>query len=57
MKNLIQRFLRRRGYYPLTVEEHNIVVQFRVYKAHQQKLQGGGCGGCPSAGGCSEAEA
>jgi len=49
---------------PLTEGEANIVTQFQafqaqqaaVYAAHAQKEAGGGCGGCPSRGGCSEAE-
>lgn len=37
--------------------EEAIVLQYREYMAHQQKLAGGGCGGCPSQGGCSDEEA
>lgn len=47
----------RLGYYRLDAEEYGIVLQFRTYRAHEQKLAGAGCGGCPSQGGCSEAEA
>ena len=42
---------------PLTESEAQVIQDFRVWVAHKQKLAGGGCGGCPSAGGCSEAEA
>ena len=41
---------------PLTEDEANIVTQYQTYMAHQQKLSGGGCGGCPSQGGCADAE-
>jgi len=41
----------------LTESEAQVIQDFRVWVAHKQKLAGGGCGGCPSAGGCSEAEA
>jgi len=53
---------------PLTEAEAGVVFDYRRWlvvqemhqaqteAAHEQKLAGGGCGGCPSQGGCSEAE-
>jgi hypothetical protein len=56
---------------PLTEDEYKVVLDYRRWRsmqllladeqaqvnaAHEQKLAGGGCGGCPSQGGCSEAE-
>ena len=37
--------------------EEAIVMQYRQYVAHQKMLRGGGCGGCPSQGGCADEEA
>lgn len=44
------------GYHKIDAEEMAVVEQYRVWRSHQQMLAGGGCGGCPSQGECSDAE-
>jgi len=70
LKRHFRSIMARLGYIPVVAEtdevrvatyltepEAQVIQDFRVWVAHKQKLAGGGCGGCPSAGGCSEAEA
>lgn len=53
----IRSVLAHYGFHKLDEEELAVVEQYRVWVAHQRKLAGGGCGGCPSQGGCSDPEA